>query len=63
MPVEKKGNKGSSTQDYGYFKIDGDKVTRTKKYCSRYGKRVYMSENKDRHTWGKLGLTNIKHKK
>ena len=26
MPVEKKGNKGSSPKVYGYFKIDGDKV-------------------------------------
>ena len=43
MPVEKKGNKGSSPKVYGYFKIDGDKATRNKKNCSRCGKGVYMS--------------------
>ena len=61
MPVEKKGNKGSSPKVYGYFKIDGDKVTRTKKKnCSRCGKGVYMSEHKDRHTCGRCGLTEFK---
>ena len=60
MAVEKKGNKGSSPKVYGYFKIDGDKVTRTKKNCSRCGKGVYMSEHKDRHTCGRCGLTEFK---
>ena len=29
--VEKKGNKGSSPKVYGYYKVEGDKVTRTRK--------------------------------
>ena len=32
MPVEKKGKKGSSPNVYKYFKVDGDKVTRIKKF-------------------------------
>ncbi|MDC0217710.1 30S ribosomal protein S27ae [Nitrosopumilus sp.] len=57
MPVEKKGNKGSSPKVYGYYKVDGDKVTRTRKNCIRCGKGVYMSEHKDRRTCGKCGDT------
>ena len=51
------GKKGSSPSISKYFKIDGDKLTRNKKNCSRCGKGVYMSEHKDRHTCGKCGLT------
>ena len=60
MPVEKKGKKGSSPMVSSYFKVDGEKVTRIKKICSRCGKGVYMSEHKDRHTCGKCGLTEYK---
>ena len=57
MPVEKKGNKGSSPKVYGYYKVEGDKVTTTRKNCIRCGKGVYMSEHKDRRTCGKCGDT------
>ncbi|HWP78829.1 MAG TPA: 30S ribosomal protein S27ae [Candidatus Nitrosotenuis sp.] len=40
-----------------YYKISGDKVTRTHKICSRCGKGVFMSEHKNRRTCGKCGLT------
>ena len=49
------GKKGSSPNVYGYYKVDGDKVSRIKKICSRCGKGVFMSEHKDRHTCGKCG--------
>ena len=51
------GKKGSSPSVSKYFKIDGDKLTRNKKNCSRCGKGVYMSAHKDRQTCGKCGLT------
>jgi len=51
------GKKGSSPSVSKYFQIDGDKLTRIKKNCSRCGKGVYMSAHKDRHTCGKCGLT------
>ena len=57
MPVEKKGSKGSSPKVYEYYKVDGDKVTRTRKNCIRCGKGVYMSEHKDRRTCGQCGDT------
>ena len=55
MPVAKKGNKGSSQKVYQYYKIDGEKFTRTRKICSRCGKGVYMSEHKNRRTCGTCG--------
>ncbi|MGV7225930.1 MAG: 30S ribosomal protein S27ae [Nitrosopumilus sp.] len=57
MAVEKKGKKGSSPSIASYYKIDGDKPTRTRKVCSRCGKGTFMAEHKDRHTCGKCGLT------
>ncbi len=40
-----------------YYKIAGDKATKTRKICSRCGKGVFMSEHKNRRTCGKCGLT------
>jgi small subunit ribosomal protein S27Ae len=57
MAVEKKGKKGSSPSISSYYKIDGDKPTRTRKVFSRCGKGTFMAEHKDRHTCGKCGLT------
>ena len=57
MAVEKKGKKGSSPSISSYYKIDGDKPTRTRKICSRCGKGTFMATHKDRHTCGKCGLT------
>ena len=57
MPVEKKGKKGSSPNISSYYKVEGDKPTRTKKICSRCGKGTFMATHKDRHTCGRCGLT------
>ena len=57
MPVEKKGKKGSSPSIASYYKVDGDKASKTKKVCSRCGKGTFMGQHKDRHTCGKCGLT------
>ncbi len=51
------GKKGSSPNVYKFFKVDGDKLTKLKKICSRCGKGNYMAEHKDRRTCGKCGLT------
>lgn len=60
MPVEKKGKKGSSPNIASYYKIEGDKSSRTKKVCSRCGKGTFMAQHKDRNTCGKCGLTEFK---
>ena len=51
------GKKGSSPKVYSYYKVEGEKVTKLRKTCSRCGKGVFMSEHKNRHTCGKCGLT------
>ncbi len=51
------GKKGSSPKVSGYYKIDGDKITRERKICSRCGRGVFMSSHKDRRSCGKCGLT------
>ena len=54
------GKKGSSPNVYKYFQVDGDKLKRVRKICSRCGKGIYMSDHKDRNTCGKCGLTEFK---
>ena len=51
------GKKGSSPKISSYYKVEGEKVAKLRKICSRCGKGVFMSEHKDRHTCGKCGLT------
>ena len=51
------GKKGSSPKISSYYKVDGEKLTKIKKICSRCGRGVFMSDHKDRHTCGKCGLT------
>ncbi|MCX6689616.1 MAG: 30S ribosomal protein S27ae [Methanoregula sp.] len=43
-----------------FFKVEGDKVTTTKKYCPRCGPGVIMAEHKDRVACGKCGYTEFK---
>lgn len=52
--------KGFSPSISSYYKVDGDKISRVKKICSRCGKGIFMSEHKDRHTCGKCNLTEFK---
>ena len=54
------GKKGSSPSIYNYYKVDGGKISKLKKICSRCGKGVFMSEHKDRRACGKCGLTEFK---
>lgn len=43
-----------------FFKIDGEKVTRTKKFCPRCGDGYILSEHKDRTYCGNCHYTEIK---
>jgi len=43
-----------------FFKVEGDKVTTTKKYCPRCGPGVMMADHKDRVSCGKCGYTEFK---
>jgi small subunit ribosomal protein S27Ae len=43
-----------------YFKVEGQKITLTKRYCPRCGPGVVMAEHKDRIACGKCGYTEFK---
>jgi small subunit ribosomal protein S27Ae len=46
-----------------YFKLDGDKIVRTRKHCPKCGQGVFLAEHKDRVTCGKCGYTEFVKKK
>ena len=53
MCKEKKGEVSVSK----FYKINDDKVERTKRECPRCGKGVFMAVHKDRLTCGKCNYT------
>ena len=53
MSKEKKGEASVSK----FYKINNDKVERTKRECPRCGKGVFMAVHKDRLTCGKCNYT------
>jgi len=46
-----------------YYKLEGDKIVRTKKHCPKCGPGVYLAEHKDRIACGKCGYTEFLKKK
>jgi small subunit ribosomal protein S27Ae len=46
-----------------YYKVEGDKIVRTKKHCPKCGPGVYLGEHKDRISCGKCGYTEFIKKK
>jgi ubiquitin-small subunit ribosomal protein S27Ae len=46
-----------------YFKLEGDKITRTRKHCPKCGPGVFLAEHKDRVSCGKCGYTEFVKKK
>jgi len=40
-----------------YFKLEGDKLVRTKKHCPKCGPGVFLAEHQDRVSCGKCGYT------
>lgn len=46
-----------------YFKLEGDKIARTKKHCPKCGPGVFLAEHKDRVSCGKCGYTEFIKKK
>jgi len=56
--AKKAATKGPSRS--AFFKVEGEKVTTTKKYCPRCGPGVMMADHKDRVSCGKCGYTEFK---
>jgi len=43
-----------------FFKIEGDRITRIRKYCPKCGPAVFLAEHKDRFSCGNCGYTEFK---
>ena len=50
------------TKKSEYYKIEGDKLVKTRKECPKCGPGVFMAEHKDRYHCGKCGYTEFKNK-
>jgi len=60
MAAPKKGAKAKGPQRGAHFKVEGDKITTSKKYCPRCGPGIMMADHKDRLTCGKCGYTEFR---
>jgi small subunit ribosomal protein S27Ae len=45
------------------FKVEGEKITRIRRYCPKCGVGVFLAEHKDRLSCGSCGYTEFKTKK
>jgi len=61
MAKRKVKNKVPSAR-YKNYKIEGNKVIRTKKSCPKCGAGYFLSEHKDRSYCGKCGYSEFKSK-
>lgn len=43
-----------------YFKVEGEKLTRSRKHCPKCGPGVFMAEHANRASCGKCGYTEFK---
>jgi small subunit ribosomal protein S27Ae len=43
-----------------FFKVEGDRITRVRKYCPKCGPAVFLADHKDRFSCGKCGYTEFK---
>jgi len=60
--ADKKAPAKGEVAVYKFYKVEGDKVTRSRRDCPRCGKGTFMAEHKDRFTCGKCGYTEFTHK-
>ena len=60
--AEKKAATKVEVAIHKLYAIEDNKVTRIRRDCPRCGKGVFMAQHKDRHTCGKCGFTEFKHK-
>ncbi|MCS6768507.1 MAG: 30S ribosomal protein S27ae [Candidatus Nitrosocaldus sp.] len=54
--------KGSNTQVWKYYAIEGNKIRRLRRECPRCGRGVFMAEHSDRVTCGRCNYTEFKRK-
>lgn len=65
--VAKKGKKPHknkpTSKKYTKYKVEGDKITRTSRFCPRCGAGVFLMQAKDRVYCGKCGYSEFQGKK
>ncbi len=54
---KRKPAKRPHSKKYEAFKIEGDKLVRTKKICPKCGAGIYLAKHKDRESCGKCSYT------
>ncbi|HNQ30436.1 MAG: 30S ribosomal protein S27ae [Methanoregulaceae archaeon PtaU1.Bin059] len=56
----KKKAKAASVKRGSYFKVEGGKVSFSRKYCPRCGPGIILADHPDRAACGKCGYTEFK---
>lgn len=59
---KKEVKKKKSISQSSYYKVDGGKVTRNRKFCPKCGQGFFMAEHKNRVMCGKCQYTEFKKK-
>jgi len=56
-------NKGKKAKGQSsYYKIEGDRIVRSRKFCPKCGAGVFLAEHENRLTCGKCHYTEFKKK-
>jgi ubiquitin-small subunit ribosomal protein S27Ae len=59
MPSKEK-SAAAEVSIYKFYKVEGDKLIRSRRECPRCGRGVFMAEHKNRNTCGKCGFTEFR---
>ncbi len=59
---QKSKKKKASPRASDYYKIEGDKLIRTRQFCTRCGPGYFMAEMYDRRVCGLCGYTEFKNR-
>ncbi len=54
------GKKALQVSKRTYYKVEADKVVRSRKHCPKCGPGVFLAEHKDRVSCGRCGYTEFK---
>ena len=60
MANKKEKKKTVRVKKSKFYKVEDDKLIRTRKTCPKCGPGVFMAEHSDRFTCGKCGYTEFK---
>ncbi len=56
MP-EKKAEKGTAGLKHGFYKIDGNRLDRTRQNCPKCGPGTFLAQHEGRTSCGRCGYT------